>query len=82
MLQVNHLHKARKLSKEQIKEDIKKPSLHLKANSEQRHLQGGHQEKGMKKKIMVTATHVVNMVKNIWIADVMQGKRMEGFITP
>ena len=81
MLQVNHLHKARKLSKEQSKEDIKKPSLHLKANSEERHLHDGHQSKGMKVFFMVTTTHVMNMVTKLWIADIMQGKIMEGFIT-
>ena len=82
MLQVNHLHKARKLSKEQIKEDIKKPSLHLKANSEERQLQGGHQRKGMKMFFMVTATHVVNIVTKLWIEDIMKGNIMKGFTTP
>jgi hypothetical protein len=57
MLQVNHLHKERKVSKEQSKEDIKNPSLHLK---EERHLQYGHQIKGMKMFFMVTITHVMN----------------------
>ena len=82
MLQVNHLHNGRKVSKEQIKEDIKKPSLHLKENSEERHLQGGRQSKGMKMFFMVTSTHVMNMVTKLCIADIMQGKIMEGFITP
>jgi hypothetical protein len=54
MLQSNHLHKARKVSKEQSKEDIKKPYLHLK---EERHLQDGHQSKGMKIFFMVNVTH-------------------------
>ena len=31
---------------------------------------------------MVTVTHVMNMVTNIWNADIMQGEIMKGFITP
>jgi hypothetical protein len=81
MLQVKHLHKARKLSEEQSKEDIKKPSLHLKENSEERHLQGGHQGKGMKMFFMVTASYVMNMVTKLWIVDIMQGKMLEDSIT-
>ena len=73
MLQVNHLHKARKVSKEQSKKDIKKPSLHLK---EKRHLQDGYQRKGMKNKFMVNVTHVMNMVTKIWNPDFMQGETM------
>ena len=82
MLQVNHLHKARKVSKEQSKEDIKKPSLHLKENSEERHLQDGHQRKGMKMFFMVNVTHVMNMVTKLWNVDLMQGEIMEDCITP
>ena len=82
MLQVNHIHRARKLSKEKNNEYIEKPSLHLKENSEERHLHGGHQSKGMNFFFMVTATHVMNMVTKLWIVDIMQGKIMEGLITP
>ena len=82
MLKVNHLHNGRKLSKEQSKEDIKNPSLHLKENSEEGHLQDGHQSKGMKMFFMVTVTHVMNMVTNLWNADIMQGKIMKDFIRP
>ena len=73
MLQVNNLHKARKVSREQSKEDIKKPYLHLK---EERHLQYGHQSKGMKMFFMVNVTHVMNMVTKLWIVGIMQGKIM------
>jgi hypothetical protein len=79
MLQVNHIQKARKVSKEQIKEDIKKPSLHLK---EERHLQYGHQSKGMKMIFMVIVTHIMNMVTKLWNVDCMQGEIMKYFITP
>ena len=79
MLQVNHPYKARKLSKEQRKEDMKKTYLHLK---EERHLQDGHQRKGMKMFFMVNVTHVMNMVTKIWNVDIMQGKIVKDFITP
>jgi hypothetical protein len=79
MLQVNHLNKARKVSKEQSKEDMKKPSLHLK---EERHLQDGHQSKGMKMIFMVNVTHVMNMVTKLWSPDIMQGKIVKDLITP
>jgi hypothetical protein len=79
MLQFNHRHKARKVSKEQSEEDIKKPSLHLK---EERHLQDGHQSKGMKMFFMVTDTHVMNMITKLWNAYFMQGEIMKDFITP
>jgi sarcosine oxidase delta subunit len=82
MLSVNHLHKEKKLSKEKIKEDIKKPYLHLKANLEGRHLQDGHHKKGMKKFFIVTVIHAINMVTKVWIANIMKGRIMEGFITP
>jgi hypothetical protein len=78
MLQVNHIHKARKVSKEQSKEDIKKPYLHLK---EERHLQYGHQRKGMIMFFMVIVTHVMHMVTNLWNEDFMQGEIMKYFIT-
>jgi hypothetical protein len=78
MLQVNHLHKGRKLSKER-KEYIKKPYLQLK---EERHLQDGHQRKGMKMFFIFIVTHVMNMVTKLWNVDFMQGEIMKGFITP
>jgi hypothetical protein len=74
MLQINHLHKGRKVSKEQSKEDIKKPSLHLKED--------GHQSKGMKVFFMVNVIHVMNMVTKLWNVDLMQRDIMEDFITP
>jgi hypothetical protein len=61
MLQVNHLHKGREFSKEQCKEDIKKPYLHLKED--------GHQIKGMKVFFMVNVIHVMNMVTKLWNVD-------------
>jgi hypothetical protein len=79
MLQVNHLHKERKVSKEQSNEDIKKPYLHLK---EYRHLQYGHQRKDMKMFFMVSVTHLMNMVTNLWNTAIMQGKIVKDFITP
>jgi hypothetical protein len=79
MLQVNHLHKERKVSKERSKEDIKKPYLHLK---QERHLQDGHQRKGMKMFFMVNVTDVMNMVTKIWNVDIMQGNIVKDFITP
>jgi chromosome segregation ATPase len=54
-------------------------TLHLK---EERHLQDGHQSKGMKMFFMVTVTHVMNMVTKLWNADFMQGEIMKDFITP
>jgi hypothetical protein len=74
MLKINHLHKENKISKEQTKEDIKKPSLHLKED--------GHQSKGMKVFFMVNVIHVMNMVTKLWNADLMQGEIIEDFITP
>jgi hypothetical protein len=74
MLKINHLHKAKKISKEQNKEDIKKPSLHLKED--------GHQIKGMKVFFMVNVIHVMNMVTKLSNEDLMQGEIMEYFITP
>ena len=74
MLQINHLHKAKKISKEQRKEDINKPSLHLKRD--------GHQRKGMKVFFMVNVIHVMNIVINLWIVDLMTGNIIEDFITP
>jgi hypothetical protein len=69
MLQINHLHKANKISKEQSKEDIK--NLYL-----------GHQRKGMKVFFMGIVIHVVNMVTNLLNVNVMKGDIMEDFITP
>jgi hypothetical protein len=74
MLQINHLHKENKISKEQSKEDIKNPSLHLKGN--------GHQRKGMKVFFMVNVIQVMNMVTKLWNADLMQEETIEDFITP
>jgi hypothetical protein len=74
MLKINHLHKAKKISKEQSKEDIKKPSLHLKKD--------GHQSKGMKVFFMDNVIHVMNMVTNLCNANLMQGEIMGDFITP
>jgi hypothetical protein len=73
-LQVNHLHKGMKVSKEQSKDDIHNPSLHLKED--------GHQRKGMKLFFMVNVIHVMNMITKIWNANIMQEEIMEDFITP
>ena len=59
MLQRNHLHKENKISKEQIKEDIKKPFL-------------GHQSKGMKVFSMGIFIHVMDMVTKILNVDLMK----------
>ena len=69
MLQRNHLHKAKKISKVQSKEDIKKPFL-------------GHQSKGMKVFFMSIVIHVMDMVTKILNVDIMKGDIMEDFITP
>jgi hypothetical protein len=69
MLQNNHLHKARKITKEQRKQDIKKLLL-------------GHQSKGMKVFFMGIVIHVMDMVRNILSVDLMKGDIMEYFITP
>ena len=68
-LQVNHLQKTRKVSKELRNKDIKKLPLHLKQN--------GHQSNGLKVFFMVNAIHVMNMVTKIWNADFMQGEIMK-----
>jgi hypothetical protein len=68
-LQRNHLHKAKKISKEQSKEESKKPFL-------------GHQRKGMKVFFMGIVIHVMDMVKNILNVDLMKGDIMEDSITP
>ena len=68
-MQRNHLHKARKISKEQSKEDIKKLSL-------------GHQRKGMKVFFMGIVIHLMDMVTKILNVDLMKGYIMEYFITP
>jgi hypothetical protein len=69
MLQSNHLHKERKISKEQSNEDIKKLSL-------------GHQRKCMKVFFTGIAIHVMNMVTNILNVHLMKEDIMEYFITP
>jgi len=79
LLQVNHTHKVRKVSKEQSKEDINKPSLHLK---EERHLQDGHHRKFMKMFFTVTVTHVMKMVTMLWNTYFMQGDIVKYYITP
>jgi hypothetical protein len=69
MLQINHLHKEKKTSKEQSKDDIKKLSL-------------GHQSKGMKVLFMGIVIHVMNMVTNLLNVELMKGDIKEYFITP
>jgi hypothetical protein len=69
MLKNNHLHKAKKISKEQRKEDIKKLFL-------------GHQSKGMKVFFMGIVIHVMDMVTKLLNVDIMKGDIMEDFITP
>jgi hypothetical protein len=69
MLQSNHLHKTKKISKEQSKEDINKLSL-------------GHQIKGMKVFFMGIVIHVMDMVTKLLNVDIMKGDIMEDFITP
>jgi hypothetical protein len=59
MLQNNHLHKTKKISKEQSKEDIKKLLL-------------GHQRKGMKVFFMGIVIHVMDMVTKILNVDIMK----------
>jgi hypothetical protein len=69
MLKNNHLHKTKKISKEQRKEDIKKPLL-------------GHQRKGVKVFFMSIVIHVMDMVTKILNVDLMKGDIMEDYITP
>jgi hypothetical protein len=69
MLQRNHINKARKTSKEQSKEDIKKLSL-------------GHQSKGMKVFFMGIVIHVMNMITELLNVNIMKEDIMEDFITP
>jgi hypothetical protein len=69
MLKSNHLHKAKKISKEQSKEDIRKLFL-------------GHQSKGMKVFFMGIVIHVMDMVTELLNVDLMNGDIMEDFITP
>ena len=59
MLQINHLHKANKISKEQSKEDIKKLFL-------------GHQCKGMEVYLMGIVIHVMDMVTKLLNVDLME----------
>ena len=69
MLQNNHPHKAKKISKEQINEDIKKLLL-------------GHQSKGMKVCFMGIVIHVMDMVTKLLNVDLMKEDIMEDSITP
>jgi hypothetical protein len=69
MLQSNHLHRAKKISKELSKEDIKKLFL-------------GHQSKGMKVFFVGIVIHVMDMVTKLLNVDLMKGDIMEYFITP
>jgi hypothetical protein len=69
MLQINHIHKAKKISKEQRKKYIKKLSL-------------GHQSKGMKIFFMGIVIHVMDMVKNVLNVNLMKGNIMGDYITP
>ena len=65
MLQSNHIHKAKKISKEQSKEDIKKPFL-------------GHQRKGMKVFSMGIVIHVMNMVTKLLNLDIVSDNSCHG----
>jgi hypothetical protein len=69
MLQKNHLHKAKKISKEQSKEDIK--TLFL-----------GHQSKGMKVFFMGIVIHVMDMFTKLLNVDLMKEDTINFFITP
>ena len=69
MLKKNHLHKTKKISKEQSKEDINKLFL-------------GHQIKCMKVFFMGIVIHVMDMVTNLMSVDIMKWDIMEYFITP
>ena len=69
MLQRNHLHKEKKISKEQSNEDIKKLFL-------------GHQRKGMKVFFIGIVIHVMDMLTKILNVDLMKGDIMEDSITP
>ena len=69
ILQRNHLHKAKKISKVQSKEDIKKPFF-------------GHQSKCIKVFFMGIVIHVMDMVTNILSVDIMKEDIMEESITP
>jgi hypothetical protein len=69
MFQDNHLHKAKKISNEQSKEDIKKPLL-------------GHQSKGMKVFFMGIIIHVMDIVTSLLSVDLMKEDIMEESITP
>ena len=69
MLQINHIHKAKKISKEQSKEDIKKPFL-------------GHQRKGMKVFFMGIVIYVMVIVTKLLNVHIMKEDIMEDFIKP
>jgi hypothetical protein len=64
MLQNNHLHKAKKISKEQSNQDIKKLLL-------------GHQSKGMKVFFMGIVIHVMDMITMVLNVDIMKGDIMK-----
>jgi hypothetical protein len=68
MFHSNHLYKARKISKEQSKEDIKKIFL-------------GHPRKGMELFFMGIVIHVMDMVTKLLNVDTMKGDTMEDSIT-
>ena len=68
MLQNNHLHKTKKISKEQSKEDIKKLLL-------------GHQRKGMKLFFMGIVINVMDMVTKLLNVYLMKGDIMEDSVT-
>jgi hypothetical protein len=76
-MKLKHLHKENKSSEDQSKEDTKKPYLHLKANSEDEHLQGCYKGTSMKMFSMFFVSHVMNMVTRHWIEEIMQGKMLE-----
>ena len=69
MLQSNHLHNEKKISKEQSKEDIKKLFL-------------GHQSKGVKVFFMGIVIHVMDMVTKLLNVYLMKEEIMEDFIIP
>ena len=69
MLQNNHLHKEKKISKEQRKEAIKKLFLR-------------HQSKGMKVFFMGIVIHVMDMVTKLLNVDLMKEYIIEESITP
>jgi hypothetical protein len=59
MLQINHIHKEKKIPKERSKEDINKLFL-------------GHQRKCMKVFFMGIVIHVMDLVTNLMSVDLMK----------